>query len=252
MKQLIRCVNCDAVFLKTPYDQWPEYEMGSRESVESVQSIEKDDFKDFLIHHRGHRLEELKIIEDSYVSEKPYYEPVKTSYFRATNGKDMFVIKKFRRRIGDPLTYELIMGDYSLKCISIEIQEEEIIKQLKTEWRFSPPPQNKINAFIKLLRHLSKTVDLRELERVREESPSPLVIYYKLDDVSLAYLMRNCRGIFKGNEYEEIEGFINRHKEEGVLLLKATYKIHITEKVHSQEEQVTPLPFIKRRILESK
>ncbi len=252
MNQLIRCVNCDAVFFKTPYDQWPEYEMGSRGSVESVQSIEKDDFKDFLIHHRGHRLEELKIIEDSYVSEKPYYEPVKTSYFRATNGKDMFVIKKFRRRIGDPLTYELIMGDYSLKCISIDIQEQEIIKQLKLEWRLSPPPQNKINAFIKLLRHLAKTVDPRDLERVREESLSPLEIYYKLDDVSLAYLMRNCRGIFKGKEYEEMEGFINRHKEDGVLLLKATFKIHITEKVRIQKEQVTPLPFIKKRILESK
>lgn len=250
MNQLIRCINCDEIFFKTPYDQWPEYERGSGGSVDSVRTIEKDDFKDFLIHHRSHRLEELKIVEDSYVSEKPYDEPVKTSYFRATNGKERFVIKKFRKKIGDPLRYELIMGDYSLKCVSLEFQVEEVVKQLKSEWKSPPLPQNKMNAFLKLLRHLAKTVDLRDLERVQEESVSPLEIYYKLDDVSVAYLLRNCRSIFKGSDYEEMERFIHRHREDGVLLLKATYKIHITEKARTQEERVTPIPSMKPKVIE--
>ncbi len=250
MNQLIRCINCDEVFFKTPYDQWPEYEIGAGGSVESVRNIEKDDLKDFLIHHRGHRLEELKIIEDSFVSEKPYHEPVKTSYFRATNGKERFVIKKFRKKIGDPLRYELIYGDYTLKCVNIDIQAEEIVQQLKSEWESHPVPQNKINAFIKLLRHLAKTVDLRDLERVQEESPSPLEVYYKLDDVSVAYLLRNCRSLFKKKDYEEMERFIHRHREDGVLLLKAIYKIHITEKARAQEERIVPIPSIKPKVIE--
>jgi hypothetical protein len=51
-----------------------------------------------LILHHGHRLENLKIIEDSFVSEKAYSEPIKTSFFKATNGKEKFVVKKFRER----------------------------------------------------------------------------------------------------------------------------------------------------------
>lgn len=250
MNQLIRCVNCDELFFKTPYDQSPEYEIGAGGSVESIRSIEKDDFKDFLIHHRGHRLEELKIIEDSFISEKPYHEPVKTSYFKATNGKERFVIKKFRKKVGDPLRYELILGDYSLKCVSLEPQIEEIIKQLKSEWKGSPLAQNKINSFIKMVRHLAKTVDLRDLERVQEDSNSPLEIYYKLDDVSIAYLFRNCRSLFKGNDYEEIERFIQRHREDDVLLLKAIYKIHITEKARPQEKRVTQIPFTNQKVIE--
>lgn len=250
MNQLIRCINCDEVFFKTPYDQWPEYERGSEGSFDSIQTIEKDDFKDFLIYHRGHRLEELKIIEDSFVSEKPYHEPVKTSYFRATNGRERFLIKKFRKRIGDPLRYELIQGDYSLKCVSLDIQEEEIVKQLKSEWGSHPLPQNKLNAFIKLLRHLAKTLDLRDLERVQEESASPLEIYYKLDDVTITYLLRNCRSIFKGNDYEKMERFIHHHREDGVLLLKAIYKIHITEKTRTQERRVTQIPSMKQKVSE--
>jgi hypothetical protein len=43
------------------------------------------------------------------------------------------------------------------------------------------------------------------------------------------YLLRNCRNIFKEKEYPAMEEFIHRHKDDGVLLLKATYKIQLTE-----------------------
>ena len=99
MNQLIRCKNCNEIFMKTPYDQSPEYELDSRRLGDNFRSIRRDDFQDFLIHHHGHQLENLKILEDSCVSEKPYSEPIKISFLKATNGKDKFVIKKFRDRI---------------------------------------------------------------------------------------------------------------------------------------------------------
>ena len=30
MNQLIRCKKCDEIFMKTPFDQYPEYEFESR------------------------------------------------------------------------------------------------------------------------------------------------------------------------------------------------------------------------------
>src|SRR4030067_2730725 len=119
--------------MQTPFDQWPEYEPSQDPSVESFRTLLKDDFQDFLRNHRGHRLEDLKIIEDSFVSEKSYSEPVKTSYFKATNGREHFVVKRFRERIDQPLKYQLIRGDYSLKCIDLQIQSEAIRKQLETK-----------------------------------------------------------------------------------------------------------------------
>jgi hypothetical protein len=228
MNQLIRCKNCDEIFMKTPFDQHPEYEINPDRSFENLQSIERDDFQDFLIHHHGHRLENLKIIEDSFVSEKAYSEPIKTSFFRATNGKEKFVIKKFREKIDEPLKYQLILGDYALKCMSVEIQQEDISKQLKRELN-PPPSQNKINAFLKLYRGIVEGIDIKDLERIPEESFHPLEVYYKIDDIHLMYLLRNCRNIFKGQEYSAIEDFIRQHKDDGVLLLKATYKIQLTE-----------------------
>jgi len=229
MNQIIRCITCDEIFTKTPYDQWPEYEYVSVNRPEPSRTIEKDDFQDFLKHHRNHPMEDLKVLEGSFVSEKPYSEPTKVSYFKATNGKEMFVIKKFRKRIDEPLSYQLIRGDYSLKLLRLEIQAEEIVKQLKKELNPSPLPEHQLEAFLKLYRQVLKTIDINSLERVPEDSPHPLEIYYKMDDISLAYLLRNCRTTFKGQDYQAVEAFIQRHREDGVLLLKAVYQIQISE-----------------------
>jgi hypothetical protein len=252
MNQLIRCKNCDEFFMKTPFDQYPEYEWDPNRSIENPRYIERDDFQDFLIHHHGHRLENLKIIEDSFVSEKPYFEPIKTSFFRATNGKEKFVIKKFRARVDEPLTYQLIPGDYSLKCSAFEIQFEEISKQLKRELK-PPLSQNQVDAFLKLYWAIAEDIDIKDLERVPEESHHPLEIYYKIDEVHLMYLLRNCRNIFKGQEYSAMEEFIHREKDDGVLLLKATYKIQITEVAKAEKRTIsTSLPQEKGKMVEKK
>ena len=248
MTQLIRCKNCDEIFMKTPFDQYPEYEFDSNRSFESFRSIETDDYQDFLTHHQGHQLENLKIIEDSFASEKPYSEPIKASFFKATNGKEKFVIKKFREKIDEALKYLLIPGDYSLKCAAIEIQSEEISKQLKRE--LNPPlSQNKIDAFLKLCHAIAEDIDIKDLERIPEESHHPLEIYYKMDDIRLMYLLRNCRNIFKGQEYSAMEEFIHRHKDDGVLLLKATYKIQLTEIAKPDKKAIPTSLALKKAII---
>jgi hypothetical protein len=181
-------------------------------------------------------LQDLQVIDDSFVSEKAYIEPIRVSYFKATNGREKFVVKKYREKIDEPLRYQLIAGDYYLRCVGIEIQEKEVAKQLKGEFKAAPLSQKKLNAFFKLLRQILEIIEIKDLERIAEESSNPLEVYYKLDDVSLAYLLRNCRNIFKGKEYINMEEFIHRHKDDGVLLLKATYKIRITKIARSAEK----------------
>lgn len=251
MSQLIRCKNCEQIFMKGPFDKSPEYRLDSGHLPENFQSVERDDFKDFLFLHRGHQLENLSIIEDSYVSDKAYSEPVKTSFLKATNGREEFVIKKSRERIDEPLKYELVSGDYRLKCISVVIQSEEIEKQLRKELNPSLS-QDKIDAFLKLMGALAEDIAIEDLERIPEASPHPLEVYYRIDDVRVMYLLRNCRHIFEGQEYSAIEEFIHRHKDDGVLLLKAIHKIQISQKARTRKRATSPLPFAKEEIFGQK
>jgi hypothetical protein len=134
----------------------------------------------------------------------------------------------------------LIPGDYSLKCIALEIQSKEISKQLKRDLK-PALSQIQIDAFLKLYSAIAEDVDIKDLQRIPEESHHPLEIYYRIDDVHLMYLLRNCHNIFKGQEYSAMEEFINREKDDGVLLLKATYKIQITEAAKAKKRTVSTL-----------
>jgi hypothetical protein len=253
MNELIRCINCDEIFPKATLGKLSEYEPRSKDSFDLTGTSEEDDFQDFLRDHHGHRLEDLKVLEDSFISEKGYAEPVKTTYFKATNGKENFVVKKNRERVDKPLKYQLIHGDYSLRCVAIEIQSKEVTRQLNWEFKTHPLDQSKIDAFLSLFQHIVKTIDIKKLERADEESPYPLEIYYKIDDTSLGYLLRNCHNIFDGQEYSNVDKFIQRHKDDGVLLLKATYRIQISEKDRPRKEVSTAeLPLKARRIAEKR
>jgi hypothetical protein len=245
MNQLIHCINCNEIYLRTPFDQTPEYEWEPSNPLRASQGFEKDDFQDFLRNHRGHQLEDLKIIEDSFVSEKPYSEPVKVSYFKATNGRETFVVKRFRERIDQPLRYQLIKGDYSLRCIDLQVQSETIRKQLEREIK-PALTRTQVDTFLQFYHHLGKKLDVNRLERVPEDSPAPLEIYYKMDDFALMYLLRNCRNFFKGKTYAEIEGFIQRHKDDGVLLLKATYRVEILERREPKRPEVAAVSLTKK------
>jgi hypothetical protein len=118
----------------------------------------------------------------------------------------------------------------------VEVQSEEISKQLKMKFMTHPFSETKISAFLKLYKRIVRGVDTKNLERIPEEPSRPLEEFYKMDDMSLFYLLRNCRNIFKGTEYSDIEDFIYRHKDDGVLLLKARYKIQIRQKQKTRKE----------------
>jgi hypothetical protein len=67
------------------------------------------------------------------------------------------------------------------------------------------------------------------------------------------FLSRNCHHIFKGQEYLAMEEFIHRHKDDGVMLLKATYKIQVTQMAKTRERSTPPaLPFEKEKIFGKK
>ncbi len=237
MNRFLRCINCGEGFMKTAFDQYPEYKGNPRHPSEPATVMKKDDFQEFLRNHKGHQLEHLEIIEDSYVSESNYLEPVKTSYLKATNGKkEKFIIKRFRETIGEKARYQVIPGDYSLECTGVEVQSKEITKQLRMEFRTHPFSESKTSRFLRLYRRIIRGMDVRQLEKISEESSHPLEEFYKIDDTSLFYLLRNCRNIFKGVEYSAIEDFIDRHKDNGVLLLKARFRIHMMEKSKNKAE----------------
>ncbi len=242
MNKFLHCINCGEGFMETPFDRYPEYEYDASHPSEPVKVSKRDDLQEFFKTHHGHQLEYLTIIENSFVSEKNFIEPIKTSYLRATNSKKQkFVIKQFREKIEERLKYEVFHGDYILEPVELDIQAQEIARQLELEFAAHPLTSSQISRFIKLYKRILRGADPKKLERVSEESTNPLEVYYQMDDISFYYLLRNCRNIFKGNQFSEIEDFIYSHIGD-VLLLKGRFRIQIREKRRAKKEAVSRIP----------
>jgi hypothetical protein len=99
---------------------------------------------------------------------------------------------------------------------------------------------------------MAEEIDVSHLETTPEETHHPLEVYYKIDDVHIMHLLRRCRNIFNGREYVAMEEFIHRHKDDGVLLLKATYKIKLSEIARSKKTIPAFLPLEKEKAVGQK
>ena len=239
MNQLIRCINCDEVFLKTPFDQMAGIDdLPTFPRVLSTRL--KRRFQDFMKDHHGHRLENLKCHRRFLRQRKDLHRTGQGLLLQGHQWKrEICRSKDSGRGSMSRSRYQLIQGDYSLKCHGGR-DSARMPSQNNCKWNCQRFPFTAGED-----RCLSRKFSIRSLETLEIQTSgegglrTPLIlskIYYKLDDVSLAYLLRNCRNIFKGPEYRRSRPSSIGHKDDGVLLLKANYAIQFEWREPTREE----------------
>ncbi|MDY6863129.1 MAG: hypothetical protein SV062_09085 [Thermodesulfobacteriota bacterium] len=206
-KKLLRCIKCNEITSITEYDSCTEFEYD--EEKEDFFERQRDDKQSFYSRHNGHKIEELTIKNDSYISEDTYWEPVKISYFEATNGKENFVVKRWRKDIEEPVNYELIRGSLEIKNSKIEMQTEDLRRQMKAE--VPSLKEKKINQFIQIVEKVVSRIDHVKTTKVAMESSHPSIFYSCLDDDSLNNIFHLCNKIFNEKELKRIKEFIHQN-----------------------------------------
>lgn len=206
MGTLIRCTTCNAIMHMTEGDFSPHYTWNGGE----IKKIEMDDRKAFLEKHKGHNTEHLTPLTPP-ISDKPYNEPLKTSYFEATNGNERFLIKRWRTKIEDPFAYEIIEGSIKLTNGTLRIQTSAIKKQLQAEGD-SLISERKVNSFIQAVRAEVELLDPAALA-VSAEGETPLASYYQLGSSCVDRILTRCRDKFTQHELNKLRDFINQHNE---------------------------------------
>jgi hypothetical protein len=206
MGTLIRCTKCNAIMHMTEGDFSPHYAWNGGE----INEIETDDRKAFLEKHKDHKTEHLTPLTPP-ISDKPYREPLKTSYFEATNGTERFLIKRWRSKIDDPFAYEIIEGRIELTNGSLRVQAAAIKKQIQAE-NDIVISEKKVNCFIQAVRKEVEQLDPEALA-VSAEGETPLVSYYQLGSTCVDRILTRCRGKLTRRELDNLRTFIDRHNE---------------------------------------
>lgn len=209
----------------TPYEEAPSYAY-DRETGDVIESAGAEE-PSFMDLHREHTLEELFVIKDSFISEGRYGEPLKVSYFEASNGKERFVIRGSRKEISRPITYELISG-YIETSFRREVQSREIRRQLAEEIKDPPLADAQVELFIRVVEQVAAQFPLKDRIEITAETDTPLVSHCKLGAGAIREILYLCKGVFDGGELKRLETFIgnnNSYNEPMTLLLKRTFRI---------------------------
>jgi hypothetical protein len=230
VEKLIRCTQCNQVI--PLYDLFGDF--GESSALPGVEwaSDDLDGQKEFLELHRGHVLEELLVDPETTVSDRPAFEPCRVTYMEAANGKERFLIKRVKEGYDRPAFYELIPGQIREADISLEIQEEELRKEIEWLNGSLPLPAEKVGKFIEAFREEVRTIPL---EKWREEmemtlpGETSLLTYGSIRASHWENVLHRCENDFKGSELELIERFIRDHRQPGNILdLRIKNKISIS------------------------
>jgi len=225
MRTLIHCIDCNKVINMTEWDFCTSYKWQEGE----IKEQEVNDRNAFEQRHKNHRTEEL-IPVTTAISDKPYAEPLKTSYFEASNGKRRFLIKQWRSSIDAPREYEVVEGRLEITHGILYVQSDSIKKQFLVE-HDATIPQKKLNHFIKAVQDEVKNLDPDALE-VSAEGESPLISFCQMGTESVKRILARCRDKFDWNELKLIRDFVIGHNGyDDVMTIVATREFSIKHRV---------------------
>ena len=233
-KELVRCIQCNAVALFSPLDRSPEYRIDSG----TWKVVERDDRQAFMDTHRRHPLERLKVLDDTFISSQNYREPVKTCYFEATNGKERFLLKRFRKSALDPLRYELVPGRLCISPIGLRVDGAAIQKELERAVSGVPLSRQKIGHFVRELEQLVSRTEPGELIRVPYESHHPAVWYYYLDEPLVARALERASRFLARTDVQRMGAFMRQHLTEDPFLAVAQVHFHVENHRQGQKPRV--------------
>lgn len=224
--RLVRCKECNEVINMTGSDFVPEYR--HLEESQTFLEIARDDRKAFQLRHATHPLEELILVPDSYVSRHPYSDPVGVGYFEATNGRDRFLIKRWRESIDTPLNYQIIPGEMVITKIRFYVQADDIRKEIRAQITSPSLPEPKIDQFIRIVKKVISKLDLNQVTGISAEGDTPLISHCKLDDDTIDRILEMGRRLFDAKELNRIKTFIYQNNEyNDVMTLKIVREFEV-------------------------
>ena len=218
-EKFIRCCACDAIHHVSPFDKAPVYKFVGIALEEQV----TDDWRLFMEQHAGHRLEPLKASGEQFFTRGASTDPMSVAYIEVTNGRENYLLRRARKSIQEPMIYELVQGRLTDAGLTVEIQENEIKKEMENHFSWEPgscPDEPKIALFVNLFKEVVKMLDPSCIQVSQDSYTDGSISYGTLDSGSLDILVDRCAVCFSPDELTSIRRFVETHRNGcGVMTL---------------------------------
>jgi hypothetical protein len=228
-EKFIRCSVCDAIHHVSPFDKAPAYTLVGIELEERA----TDDWRLFMEQHAGHRLEPLKASGERFFPGGAPLDPMSVGYIEVTNGQERYLLRRARKSIQQPTAYELVQGRLKDAGLTVEIQENEIKKEMKNHFSWAPascPDEPKIARFVSLFKEVATMLDPYRIQISQDSYTDDSISHGILDSAALDVLIERCAVYFSPDQLTSIRRFIETHRDGyGVMTLVLRRQLSIEQ-----------------------
>lgn len=204
---ILRCLQCNDLFRPTAYDSYPAFRVDEQSDL--ITEIEMNDLDNFMMNHRGHEIAELQIIPGSFCSRYGYWEPIREDYFQATDGVEIYTVKRWREDVCKPLSYELIDANIEFCEPILRVQSVKLKRQMIADASILRLDADKIDGFIKRLENFVRDIELDDLIEYGLSTNDSAVSYATLKDEAMERLLIHCHALFTDEELDRLRVFID-------------------------------------------
>jgi hypothetical protein len=177
----------------------------------------------FTTVHAGHRLEPLIRNGDAFLSDRPAWDPLATTYFEVTNGQEILVVRSARSSIEAPLERVLLPGRLRLDSVSVDFEIDLIRRAIDAHFFPQALRPAKLDRFVAALGELRHTVDPERLDIVFDSAEEPQVQFARLPESLYRQLRQRADEIFDSWERERLNSFFETARgDDGLLCLRLT------------------------------
>ena len=228
-EKFIRCCVCDAIHHVSPFDKAPAYKLVGIELKEQA----TDDWRLFMEQHAGHRLEPLRASGEQFFPRGAPMDPMSVAYIEVTNGRESYLLRRARKSIQESMIYELVQGRLTDAGLTVEIQENEIKKEMKNHFSWAPascPDEPKIALFVSLFKEVVKMLDPYCIQVSQDSHTDGSFSYGTLGSGALDILVDRCAVCFSPDELTSIRRFVETHRNGcGVMALVLRRQVNIEQ-----------------------
>jgi hypothetical protein len=208
---ILRCFQCNELFCPTRYDSYPSYNFNGDNYI--FKEIKHDDIGEFKNSHSGHRVEELQVINGSFCSHYEYWEPIREDYLKITDNSEIYTVRRWRKYINEPLKYQIVNFDIIYSKPILEIQSDDLEKQMIADADRFKFTKTNIIEFINLYETFVSRLELDNVIECGFSVNDPMVSYAKLEDEIRETFLNHCRNRFNETEINNLRMFIGENSE---------------------------------------
>lgn len=221
-EKYVWCCNCNEIHHITPFDKASLFAFREGE----VREVAMDDWRAFMRQHWGHKLERLRGSGKRYTPGKTW-DPMETRYVEVTNGRELFVLKAFRKSIEEPLRFEIVRGRLGAGEVILSVCEDEIRKEMKHHFAWAPserPSDEKVELFVRLLSEVVDELDPADIRVCGYDHNESSVAYGALEPHAVETLLKRLKSHFLSDELKALRRFVETYGE-GLVRIEQRYRI---------------------------